>query len=96
MPSSEADRPVVTEREVAYYNPAENDYDLSLDPRCLFGWGPGNVAGCHCMFGHACFRFLGHPGMCWDAGEKRQGDPPCHQRKRPKDWDTKGRTEANQ
>lgn len=76
---------------IAAYDPSLNNYDLALDPRCLWGWG-----GCGCMFGHACFRPLGHPGKCWDAGRpKRPGDLPCQQRQRPKNWDAKGRAEAN-
>ena len=68
-----------------YYNPAKDDYDLAKDPRCLWGWGP---PACHCRYGHACFRTLGHPGRCGytDEGCRRQ---------RPKDWDTTGRAEAN-
>jgi hypothetical protein len=81
---------------VKFYDGKANKYDVALDPRCLWGWGPGDVAGCHCMFGHACFRPVGHPGKCWDGGDKpRPGDLPCEQRQRPKDWDAKGRAEAN-
>ena len=79
------------------YDPASNGYDLKMDPRCLWGWGPPS-RGCTCMFGHTCFRALGHKGKCWDAGgplgpvEYRL---PCDTAQRPKNWDTYGREEAN-
>lgn len=78
--------------EARSYDPAKNDYDLAKDPRCLWGWGPPS---CRCSFGHACFRAFGHPGKCVDGGERREGDLPCAQRQRPKDWDAHGRAEAN-
>src|SRR5262249_21136133 len=62
-----------TPPEVANYDPATNDYDLAMDPRCLYGWG----ANCHCPFGHACFREYGHKGQCWDGGERRADDLEC-------------------
>lgn len=71
------------------YDPAVNDYDLAKDPRCLYGWGPPD---CNHMFGHGCFRALGHPGKCAEP----VSDPlPCEKRQRPADWDTVGRAEAN-
>jgi hypothetical protein len=73
------------DRAAGRYDPASHGYDLAKDPRCLFGWGPPD---CPCMFGHACFRALGHPGLCGDPDEP-------HRRRRPKDWDTVGRAEAN-
>lgn len=81
-----------------FYDPAINDYELKADPRCLWGWGPGSRNGCRCMFGHACFRALGHRGKCWDAGGPL--DLPAYRLKcataqRPKNWDTRGREEAN-
>lgn len=71
--------------EAGVYDPQVNDYDLAADPRCLWGWGPPE---CRHKFGHACFRALGHTGMCGDDGLN------CF-RKRPKDWDSHGRAEAN-
>lgn len=69
------------------YDPQANDYDLGKDPRCLWGWGPPE---CHHSFGHACFRALGHPGLCGDPDERKE----CP-RRRPKNWDHSGRAEAN-
>lgn len=77
------------------YDPAVNDYRLADDPRCLWGWGPPS---CACMFGHACFRAVGHPGRCWDAGvpPREMGSPlKCWTAQRPKDWDAHGRAEAS-
>lgn len=71
-----------------FYDPEPDGYDLTKDPRCLWGWGPPD---CHCRFGHACFRALGHPGKCADGPP----DTPCARRQRPKDWDHAGRAEAN-
>jgi len=69
----------------------EADYDLALDPRCLWGWG-----GCGHCFGHACFRPYRHDGRCWDAGDKpARGDRKCMTSQRPEDWDEQGRAEAN-
>jgi hypothetical protein len=79
------------DRQASRYDPAENDYRLADDPRCLYGWGP---PACRCQFGHACFRAFGHPGRCWDAGDapSTRGNPlDCDTAKRPKDWDTNGR-----
>lgn len=89
--------PQTADEIASMYDPAVNDYDLAKDPRCLYGWGPP-TRGCHCRFGHACFRALGHRGRCWDAGERpsTQMCPlPCHQVQRPKNWDASGRAEAN-
>lgn len=61
--------------------------DLAFDPRCLWGWGPPE---CRHRCGHACFRALGHDGLCGEPQE--QEDCP---RQRPADWDTTGRAEAN-
>ena len=74
------------------YDPVPNDYDLNKDPRCLWGWGP---PVCSCRFGHACFRALGHPGKCVDGGQRGVNPIPCESRQRPKDWDTRGRAEAD-
>lgn len=71
--------------KAADYDPAANDYNLATDPRCLWGWGPPT---CSHRTGHACFRALGHAGMCGDDGSG------CF-RKRPADWDVSGRVEAN-
>lgn len=79
-----------TEDEALYYDPAVNDYRLADDPRCLFGWGPPR---CHHMFGHACFRPLGHRGRCHDAGDPPR--LPCESAQRPKDWDSRLRQECN-
>jgi hypothetical protein len=79
------------------YDPAVNDYDLAKDPRCCYGWGPPE-RGCTHMFGHACFRALGHPGECWDAGDRPRPKADrlrCDTARRPKDWDATGRAEAN-
>jgi hypothetical protein len=76
----------------AAYDPAANGYDLDKDPRCLWGWGPP-VAGCRHRFGHTCFRALRHPGRCGDPDEPPL--QPCDRRQRPRDWDTRGRAEAN-
>jgi hypothetical protein len=76
---------------VEFYNPAENDYALDKDPRCLWGWGPPS---CNCRFGHMCCRELGHPGKCDDSNEHNPS--PCEKSQRPKDWDARGRAEANQ
>jgi hypothetical protein len=79
---------------VKMYDGKANNYNVALDPRCLFGWGPPDR--CSCMFGHACFRPLGHPGKCWDGGNRPpKGEKACFQRQRPKDWDAKGRAESN-
>ena len=80
------------DRQAAAYDPATNNYDLAKDPRCLWGWGPPDRQ-CGFRFGHACFRALGHPGDCGDLD--RVPYLPCERRKRPKDWDSKGRAEAN-
>lgn len=83
-----------TDPAVEFYDPAKDGYDLSKDPRCLFGWGPPT---CKCRFGHACFREFGHPGMCDGTGGNKDLELlPCERRRRPKDWDTKGRAENNQ
>lgn len=77
---------------VQFYDPAVNNYDVTKDPRCLFGWGPTAAFGCDHRAGHGCVREFGHPGKCLD------GDPPrlhCESKQRPKDWDATGRTEAN-
>lgn len=75
----------------AQYDPAADNYDLSKDPRCLWGWG-----GCVHPFGHACFRPYRHRGRCWDAGDKPDPDSDaCHTSQRPKGWDDRGRAEAN-
>lgn len=84
------DRKVKVDPDVAFYNPAENDYDLAKDPRCLWGWGPPS---CGCSFGHWCFRELGHPGKCDDGVEYNR--LACSKSQRPKDWDARGRAEAN-
>lgn len=82
----------VTGTEAKFYDPASNDYDLSKDPRCLWGWG-----GCGCYFGHACFRELGHKGRCWEGGDKPipKHDLKCASSLRPKNWDERGRAECN-
>lgn len=83
------------DRIASNYDPARHDYRLADDPRCLWGWGPPS---CNCRFGHACFRAVGHPGRCWDAGTppREVGNPiGCETAQRPKDWDTHGRAEAN-
>lgn len=72
------------------YDPKPDGYDLSKDPRCLFGWGPPT---CHHMFGHACFRALGHPGRCGDV--EIHDHLPCERKQRPKRWDDELRAEAN-
>lgn len=72
-----------------FYDPATNDYDITKDPRCLWGWGD-----CGCMFGHACFREFGHEGACWDGGDEPD-EPGCEWSTRPADWDERGRAEAN-
>lgn len=80
-----------------FYDPRSNDYDLASDPRCLWGWGSPE-RGCTHMFGHACFRALGHRGECWDAGgplEPVKYRLRCETAQRPKDWDSFGRQEAN-
>lgn len=76
----------------AFYDPAENDYDLSKDPRCLWGWGD-----CAHRHGHACFRPYGHKGVCWDAGEPPDRDHqiPCDTSRRPKNWDASERAAAD-
>ena len=86
-----------TDETARTYDPATNDYRLADDPRCLWGWGPPD-RGCTCRSGHACFRAFGHPGDCWDGGgpldsvaERRA----CDTARRPKDWDSHGRGEAN-
>lgn len=86
--------------KVMYYDPQPNDYALDKDPRCLFGWGPppeknpGTPRDCnHNMFGHACVREYRHRGKCWDGDE--WDAPPCSKAQRPKDWDERGRAEAN-
>ena len=78
------------------YDPATNDYRLADDPRCLWGWGPP-TRGCEHRGGHACFRALGHPGECWDAGGPLEPKPyrlKCETALRPKDWDARGRAES--
>lgn len=85
------------DEEARSYNPAANGYQLSADPRCLWGWGPPE-RGCTHPFGHACFRAFGHSGRCWDAGGPLPPVAdrfPCDTAQRPKDWDAKGRAEAN-
>ena len=80
-----------------FYNPTVNGYRLDADPRCLWGWGPPE-RGCTCRFGHGCFRALGHPGECWDGGDPpppMSERRPCDTARRPKDWDSRGRAEAN-
>lgn len=77
------------DRAAMAYDPVPNNFDLVRDPRCLYGWGPPD---CHHMFGHGCFRALGHDGLC----SEDVTDPlPCEQRMRPDDWDSAVRTEAN-
>lgn len=71
------------------YDPAVHDYQLSMDPRCLWGWGPPR---CNHMFGHMCARPLGHPGKCHDATDTPR--LPCSSMQRPKNWDATGRAEA--
>ena len=81
-----------------FYDGAPNNFDLAMDPRCLWGWGPP-TKGCAHRFGHSCFRTFGHPGECWDAGgplEPVKYRVGCETMRRPKDWDTEGRAEANQ
>lgn len=76
------------DEEASLYQPDKNNYDLSKDPRCLFGWGCR-----YHLLGHGCFRKLGHKGKCQDLVY-----PPrlsCETRQRPKNWDTEGRAEAN-
>jgi hypothetical protein len=68
------------------YDAVADNYDLTRDPRCLWGWGPPD---CHHHHGHACFRAYGHPGRCGDPDEQQD----CR-RRRPADWDTTGRAEA--
>lgn len=42
------------------------------------------------------FRPYRHRGRCWDAGAKPDpGDRKCRTSQRPKDWDDRGRAEAN-
>lgn len=71
------------------YDPVAHDFDLTKDPRCLWGWGP---PVCNHAFGHACFRAFGHAGRC---GENVTDPLPCERRQRPKNWDATGRAEAN-
>lgn len=73
------------DRAAAGHDPQAHGYDLAVDPRCLWGWGPPTCAH---VRGHACFRALGHDGLCGDDGTG------CY-RKRPADWDGAGRLEAN-
>lgn len=77
------------DRAAVQYNPTTHDFDLVRDPRCLYGWGPPD---CHHMFGHGCFRALGHDGLC---GEYVPDPLDCEVRQRPADWDGSGRAEAN-
>lgn len=77
---------------VKFYDPSANGYDLAKDPRCLWGWGD-----CGHGHGHACFRPYGHPGRCWDGGDRPgPGDGKCATSRRPANWDEQGRAEANQ
>lgn len=69
------------------HDPQASGYDLAVDPRCLWGWGPPE---CQHRYGHACFRALGHGGLCGDLWEQEE----CP-RERPADWDATGRAEAN-
>jgi len=69
------------------HDPQASGYNLAADPRCLWGWGPPD---CRHRMGHACFRALGHDGLCGDEFEQER----CP-RTRPADWDTRGRAEAN-
>jgi hypothetical protein len=71
----------------ATYDAAADNYVLTKDPRCLWGWGPPD---CHHVWGHACFRALGHPGRCGEGWERTE----CP-RRRPSNWDAIGRAEAN-
>jgi hypothetical protein len=65
----------MTDPAVKFYDAAANGYDLAKDPRCLWGWGG---YPCPHMFGHFCSRELGHPGRCWDGGDRpRPDDRPC-------------------
>ena len=72
------------------YKNGSKVYLLAKDPRCLWGWGPPNHDCIH-RHGHMCCREVGHPGRCADD---MYGDP-CERVQRPKDWDVKGRAEAN-
>lgn len=73
---------------VLHYDPKSNGYDIALDPRCLYGWGP--PAQTHLGY---CSRELGHPGLCVDHS-LYPGDPG-RTRRRPKNWDTRQREECN-
>lgn len=75
------------DRAAEHYDPEEDGWDLTKDPRCLWGWGP---PACRHRFGHACFRALGHDGRCGDPDEQEE----CPS-ERPADWDATGRAEAN-
>lgn len=83
-------RRIVVDPAVEFYDPQPNDYDLAKDPRCLWGWKP---LSCTCYSGHMCRRELGHPGRCDDINEAYP--LPCEKSQRPKNWDAKGRAEAN-
>lgn len=78
-------RLTAADHEAARHDPQAHDYDLAVDPRCLWGWGPPD---CPHGWGHFCSRALGHAGLCGDDGLG------CY-RKRPADWDAAGRAEAN-
>jgi hypothetical protein len=67
------------------------NYTVADDPRCLWGWGPPGKKGCDHRFGHACGREFGHVGMCMDFPVEDK----CQVDRRPKDWDSSGREEAN-
>ena len=70
-------------RIVIEYDPAEHDYDLAQDPRCLWGWEPA----AHYPGGHGCIREYGHAGRCkCDCDVRKQ---------RPLGWDERGRADAN-
>lgn len=86
----------VTDPKISGYNGEANDYDLTKDPRCLWGWGPP-TRDCRHRFGHFCCRELGHPGECWDGGELRPTSDRmrCDTARRPRAWDATGRAEAN-
>lgn len=83
-------KPIKIDPAVEFYDGRDNDYDLSKDPRCLWGWGPPEH-GCRHGWGHFCCRELGHAGKCADDMD---GDP-CERVQRPADWDAKGRAGAN-
>lgn len=83
----------LADRLAQRYDPEPDHYELSEDPRCLFGWGASQRRGCHHRFGHVCFRAVGHRGRCSDGSDPPH--EPCDYAQRPKNWDTHQREQAN-